>query len=398
MKRYTSPLTIYIVWHPKFTHGEKVAENIYTNFNRDVENPLSRGIGIPVLFRSTPLKNQKVPKEIDLNASDYNAILVLVDDYLFNDDDWNIFVKDLVEKTKSDDKNRIFPVAFSENAYYFEEATLGKTQFLNAKTKGGEHTEDELNKAIEGIKQRMLHGLCRLLMGKKPTHKASEEIGIPAPIKLFISHAKKDGEKEAEAFRNYIESYTKLNTFFDANDIADGYAFDKQIRSSISEGKAALVVFHTDVYSSREWCQIEILTAKRYMAPIVVVHHINKGEKRSFPYLGNVPTIKYNNDNFSEIIDLTLYQVLVNLYHTRNLEKIASLYRSEDILTMHLSSPPELFNFLDILKAKEENGATEKSLIVLYPDPPLGIEEIAVLDGMNGDIHFLTPIQLSTYF
>ena len=394
MKKYTSPLSIYVVWHPSFRNGTKVAEHIYTNFTRDVENPLGRGIGIPVYYRSVPAKGQDVPKEIPFANSDYNAIVVLVDDYLFNDDNWNSFVKELIGK--SGIKNRIFPVAFTSNAYYFEEATLGREQFLDARPKGKKGTKEDFGKALKSIYSRMLHGLCRLLLGKKPTHEANDEIGVPPPIKLFISHAKKDGEKEAEKFRNYIESVTKLNTFFDANDIADGYKFDNQIRDSIREGQAALVVFHTDAYSTREWCQIEILTAKRYKAPIVVVHNIVKGEKRSFPYLGNVPTIKLVNENFDDIIDLTLFQVLINLYHKSNLGKIIKLYKPQDTESIELSSPPELFNFLDILVVKE--GLNRKDLIVLYPDPPLGTEELAVLDGMKNDIQFLTPIQLSTYF
>ena len=72
-------------------------------------------------------------------------------------------------------------------------------------------------------------------------------------------------------------------------DIADGYEFEKQIETNIKD--SALIVFHTDEYSAREWCRIEVLVAKRNKCSIVVVHDIKKGEKRAFPYLGNTPTI-----------------------------------------------------------------------------------------------------------
>jgi hypothetical protein len=159
----------------------------------------------------------------------------------------------------------------------------------------------------------LLHGFCRLLLSK-PQKIEAKEFEVPAPVKLFISHAKKDNEKEAKEFRDFVRSQTKLSTFFDANDIADGHKFDTQLKKAIEDGHAALVVFHSDAYSTREWCQIEILTAKRYKTPIVIVHNITNGEKRSFPYMGNVPTIKFLNNNFEDIIDLTLYQILINIF------------------------------------------------------------------------------------
>ena len=59
-----------------------------------------------------------------------------------------------------------------------------------------------------------------------------------------------------------------------------------------------------------------------------------------------------------------------------------------------MSSPPELFNFPDMLMLK--NKSKTGDFIVLYPDPPLGSEELNVLKDMKADIQFLTPIQLST--
>jgi hypothetical protein len=59
-----------------------------------------------------------------------------------------------------------------------------------------------------------------------------------------------------------------------------------------------------------------------------------------------------------------------------------------------LTSPPELFNFIDILKKKKQSG--KKKVIVLYPDPPLGANEIGVLNELDNEISFVTPVQLSS--
>lgn len=390
---YKSPLTVYVVWHPSFKPGQKVADYIYANFSRDIETPLSRGIGIPVFYRSVPVNGTLVPKAIPIKESDYNAIVILVDDYMFNDDKWNSYVKQLIIQT--DAKNRIFPIAFSSNSYFFEETTLGREQYIDARPIDEEFTTKEFQNKLKVIKSRLLHDLCRLLLNKKALHLAAEEINVPPPVRLFISHAKYDGENQAKEFRDYVGANTKLKTFFDANDIADGYQFDTQIKDAVKDGNAALVVFHSDAYSTREWCQIEILTAKRFKAPIVVVHNIRKGEKRSFPYLGNVPTIRFLNNNFDDIIDLTLFQVLVNVFHKLNLERIIELYAPMGITQFELlSSPPELINFPDLLVIKQQK-VKGKNLIVLYPDPPLGNAEVNLLEDMQSNIKFLTPIQLS---
>ena len=38
----------------------------------------------------------------------------------------------------------------------------------------------------------------------------------------------------------------------------------------------------------------------------------------------------------------------------------------------------------------------KKKLIVLYPEPPLGAEELRILNDLDKDIRFVTPIHLPT--
>ena len=114
-KRYKAPFNITVIWHPAFKKGIEVADFIYNSFCRDTEAPLNRSIGIPVYYRSLPPKDKKRPLPISLQDSDYNAVIVLIDDYFFNDDDWNECVRELIPKTNS--KIRIFPIAFSNHHF-----------------------------------------------------------------------------------------------------------------------------------------------------------------------------------------------------------------------------------------------------------------------------------------
>jgi hypothetical protein len=132
-----------------------------------------------------------------------------------------------------------------------------------------------------------------------------------------------------------------------------------------------------------------VLEAKSAGCPIVIVNAIMNGEKRAFPYLGNYPSIRFKN-NFLDIIDLTLEQVLFNLYTKIFLDSLTDLYKIKT--DKILSTSPELFNFIQ-LKKKGLNKGEEYSLVI-YPDPPLGSEEMEILNQLDDAFVFITPLTL----
>lgn len=394
MSNIKYPLNIYVIWNPSFESGKKIAEELYSTFCRDYQNPLSRGIGIPVYFRYIKLEDDK-PLEIDLSNAEKNAIVLLIDEEYVLDEKFRSYTEEL-SKNMSDD-NRIFPVSLCDKAYSVGcgLSTLQFTDGIKLFNKSlNLQIEKDLEKSIKKIKTELLHDCSRLILNFHPKQKDKEHQRIGSPVKLFLSHAKKDGENTTIKFKQFIENNLKLDVFFDTVDIANGYDFAEQFEQEIKH--SALVVFHTDEYSNREWCRREILIAKKHKSPIVVVHNILNGEKRAFPYLGNMPTTvlgKKEIVGFYKIVNLTLYQVLNNLYQNRLLEGYSNLNADENNIIKVITSPPELFNFLDIKTYKEDLG--DKKLIILYPDPPLGLEELSVLNQLDEDVEFTTPINLN---
>jgi hypothetical protein len=381
-----NPLNIYIVWHPNYVRGIDYANYLYSELCRDLKNPLSRGTGIPVFFRWQAYVNN-LPIAIDFSLAERNAVIVLVDNEMFADDNFSSYFKSIIANDASN--KRLFPIALSKYAY--DVAVEVKEQFIRLNTITDPDETIEFALRCNKLKSELLHDLSRLLLDMKASNDALPD-NNHQPVKLFISHAKKDGETIAINFRNYIRTATKLNSFFDANDIANGFDFETEIANGVKN--SVLVVFQTDAYASREWCRIEVITAKRYKSPIVIVNAINQGEKRSFPYSGNAPSIRWNN-NFDEIIDLALLQMLYNLYNDQVLKIYREIYTTgNEIQVEYLTMPPELFNYLDIVKLKKES---KKPIMVLYPDPPLGNEELKLLNELDDDITFTTPIMLPKY-
>ncbi|GAP44251.1 protein containing TIR domain [Lentimicrobium saccharophilum] len=382
--RLKYPLSLFVVWHPAFAVGKQIANDLYSTFCRNIEEPLSRGLGVQVYYRSASL----IP--IDKNIANRNAIILLVDENFMTDGGFQEYTKQLVGLM--DDNTRIYPIALCKQATGIG-CGLDSIQFIRHHD-GFINIQDEYKKEIKKIKSELLHDCARLLMNFQPVWMDKKGSKIPSPVKLFLSHAKKDGEKTAKKFKVFVESETKLDIFFDTVDIADGYEFEKQIGANIEN--AALVVFHTDEYSSREWCRIEVLVAKRYKCSIVVVHDIKDGEKRAFPYMGNTPTItlkQEENSSFNEILTLTLYQVVNNLYQRELLKSFEEKFKDDKAEFVTITSPPELFNYIDLYKKKR---TVNKKLIVLYPEPPLGAEELRILNDIDKDIKFITPIYLPT--
>ena len=171
-----------------------------------------------------------------------------------------------------------------------------------------------------------------------------------------------------------------MNSFFDVHDILDGYKFGDQIINNVEN--SVLLILFTDSYSSREWCRIETLTAKEKKVPIVLVNMVEDKVDRTFPYIGNVPSISYKGD-WRPIINLLLRTTLDQCYE----KKLLTSLIADDTTEECLPYPPEAYNLSTIKKNTTK---------LLYPEPPLGNEELKVLRGickqMDHDISFVTPM------
>ncbi|CAM3053959.1 TIR domain-containing protein [Paenibacillus sediminis] len=368
-----NPLNVFVVWHPFFTEGEIYANSFFSYYNHDINDPLSRGIGIPVYYRTG-----ENPHEIDLGDAEYNAIILLINDEMVISDHWVKYLNEIIENaSQTNDKSIIFPVAISNNAFKLP-SKLPDKNFIRL-------YDIEINK-IDYLISSTTHELCRLLYN---IDRIADVVALkqsPPPLKLFISHAKEDGVDVAKKLSDHIQSQTALKTFFDANDIAIGYDFTQEIEENIRD--SVLLVVHSDKYSSREWCRREVLIAKRNNRPIIVVNLFDEGEDRSFPYMANLRTIRFNRSitesvMFEKIILLTLKETLRFKYHYMFVLYLTKKFTIEVEKDAILSHPPELLSLLQI---------TEKgNKLAIYPDPPLSEEELEIIIRAKGDVQFITP-------
>ncbi|KJU85134.1 Toll-Interleukin receptor domain protein [Candidatus Magnetobacterium bavaricum] len=373
-----APLRIYVLWHKDYAEGQGYADKIYAAFTRDVTTPLSRGIGIPVYFRYE-VDNGDKPIDIDFSSTENTAIIILVDANIVVSDKWQEYIVSLRGKMANlNGRHRIYPVAIRKNALNLRQ--LNGLNFIRLY----DYEEDVKSLRLINI---ISHELCRLLYNLPPIdNRQTQPETSPAPLKIFISHAKIDGREMAENIRDYIAKNASVKTFFDTNDIAIGYDFAHEIESAIDDN-TVLLALHTDKYTSSEWCKTEITIAKRKKRPIVVVSLYEKGEERSFPFMSNVKVFKYQSskNDLEDIIGVALKETLKVKYQEMYIKYLLSINTMKGYTV--LSSPPEPLTFLFLKKVKPS--------CIIYPDPPFCKAELELMYEFNNEYRFVTPTFIS---
>ena len=367
MNSFKPLLNVYLIWHPAADADcRPLAQAIFTQINRNPERPFTRGVGIPTYYRCVSAANQNIPLAIDVTTAEHSVIFVLVEDYLVTDEAWGQYVADVYAQTQAESgKHLLVPVALTGSAFNLH-PDIGKANFVRLFNLNAEAVQSMLLHYI-------MHALARLLTNPQRTT-ALGEILSPLPIKLFISHTKREAKALylAEALKQALDN-TQLDRFFDSVDIASGFQFDQEINANI-EG-AALIAIRSDRYSESPWCRMEVMSAKRLKCPIIVVDVLQQQEDRSFPYLSNVPVIRFDLEQsltapeaakkLQALIDFALLEVLRFKYleiHFTHLQAIGWLPKDATLL----SRPPEERD----LKALDDSKKQ-----IIYPDPPLGYEE-----------------------
>jgi hypothetical protein len=382
---YQPRLMIYVVWHAAFGRGRELAERIYTHFSRDPEGPNARGIGIPVFFRSAAQADGQAPPPISIASARHTVVIALVDaEMVTGGAAWKSYVTQLWEEASArPERHRLFPVAFTKGAYNWSKA-IGEANFIRLQDEAPES-------APARLLNRLTNDLARLLT-QRPTvasiEAPTEPAASPTKMRLFLSHAKLDGEKTAQALRDYIHQHLALETFFDTIDIAAGFRFKDEIDRGIED--AALAVVHTDAYASRVWCQHEMIHAKRRGRPVLVINAIEEGEARSFPYIGNVPTIRWRAGEPARteaVVGLVLREVLRAEYFQQHFEDLRALFGVPEAVRA-LPRAPELLTGLAL------RAETAKVPYFVYPDPPLTAQEVELLSELDPNLRLTTPTLL----
>lgn len=352
------PLLVHLIFHPESGSSRELARRIHRQWNDDVIVP---GLRVPTIFCPLP-DGDSPPKTHDLDLAAHSFVVPLADDRLSIDEAWCGLVADVWERCQTP-RHRCVPVQLSVNAWPLDDRLKG-VSFAKAYLA----PEGEARDAF--VVRRLVIELCRFLMKLESGDDETE-----APVKLFLSHTKLDLEAEPKATRSltqYLSVDQPVEAWFDSGDIPTGSEFAKAIKGGVD--RTSLLVVLTDHYATREWCREEVLLAKEAQRPIAVIDALTNYEVRGFPYLGNVPRLRWDG-NPAAAVDLLLKETL------RHLHTAAVLAGSAQAGDQLFSRPPELATMVGL-----DPGSS-----VLYPDPPIGVGEASRLAKTK--IKFATPLE-----
>lgn len=361
-------LVLYIVWHPGFADGDAIAGALREHFRRKLYENVAGGTGLSVIFRFVAAPGSAAPLPIDLTEADTTAVVVLVDRHLAADLAWTRYVKDLAERTEiAGLSTRLFPIAIDSEV-------LGGLEVEEQALRWDQWAGSVLERC-QRLTAALTYQFCRMLRHylehlKRP---AQDEDALEAYLKkvqVFLSHSKhdRDGEQIARSIRDRLHDGDGLTSFFDVYDIPFGLRFHRVLLEQVRV--SAMVAIHTDSYSSRPWCQREVIEAKRWNVPLVIANSISDIDERGFPYMGNVPVVRlepHDADRIDFVIGRLLDEVLKDFLWRCRVELARA---TADSRVVFLPRPPELISLASLPSA-----ADVPKPIIVYPDPPISAEE-----------------------
>ena len=368
-----SYITLHVVWHPRCADSGFAARQLIEHFTG---KRYSIGdTGVSVFEWSDPPAGRSIPAKIDFSRGETVVVIALIGDEIQRDPTWSNYVRDLAERCCPDhatgSQRRMYPVAITERTIATElgvQALRWHDWQVDRDGRGR-----RLVREITYETSRML----RTMLADDESGSRTEKVGV------FLSHSKHDdvGERVAQRIRNWLHDDVQLSVFLDIADIPAGLPPDKVLETEVQQ--SAVLIVYSDSFSSREWCRREVLVAKESDRPIVVADCIEDLDERSFPYLANVPLVRLCSQHphgVERVVGRLLDEVFKYfLWKWRT----ATLSRTTPDVEFVARAP-------ELLTAVNARTLFPNAAVIVYPDPPLSLREVNLMDGIGVNFESLS--------
>lgn len=377
-------LRVYVVFNPDHQVATQWYERLLDSFDCIGMQREGLRFGVPVHRRCQPWGEARPglapanPRRIDFSHAEWNVVVVLQDVGLADQQElWEPYLADVMRQHQNNEATSwVIPVELGQvNA-----ASLRYLQGIPKRLLTGAPDE-------RSGRQFFIALLNAVLVKMNPP---ASRHAAGSRYTVFVSHAKRDGSEAAQRVAERLSQVMQRlgpECFFDVDSLIPGDDYPQRFEAAIRE--ASLLALITDTYHARPWCRWEMLCAKKHGRPVVVAE-LGRGRiERSFPYVGNVPTLRLD-DSLDELSNDSI-EILIQALLSESLR--VELWRrlaggSAGDKAVLLIRPPELSDIA--LVAAEHPGALRR---VLYPDPPLSTEEIDLLQAAFPHIEILTLSQ-----
>lgn len=372
-----APLQVLLFRHSDDTDVIPYQEAILRAFQggKDTRNYLATGADLGIqseIYETTPA----FPAPETLDSFCHTLSIVLVDDALLSKGDdatWDWLEACWNHVRASNGRHAMIAVVLDERIgrrFRAKRPAFSTLQTLQVHSLG----ENDIRPAMLSL--FLLHE-CRVRLAGA----LAPLLGFdPAPLKLFISHAKMDGLPLARALKHQIDELKWLPKFYDADDLPPGCDWQAELEKNV--GASLIVILRTDEYDNRHWCQQEVLWADEYATPAVLVDaRTSLNHPAGTLPLDRVPSVRIPDGNLIRILYLALREGLRFLLFMRRVEEMKASGALPDPVELRVfsfqPSMAALLRTCGILAKSSADPAVPR--MILYPDPPFraGLYEAA---------------------
>lgn len=391
-------LEVYVLWHPDDGEGQRIAEVLLNHFHGTTFSGLVGG-AVEVYPRSVgwdadggaprPMPfMESLPNGV--GGSAVTAVVPVLGTRLARavDDDpaWLGYLEAMLADAGADPTVGVFTLKL-DDAAVAAGTTLGDLFGSYQGLDAGGADDDAV--------------LCRDL-----AHSIGGLIGDPMGerLRVFVSHTKRySPDEEPDAVHDLVHlvrdviGSTHLTAFFDEADLLPSVGWESALVDAAAT--SGMLAVRTDLYASRDWCQREVLVAKRADMPVVMLQALHRGEERGSFLMDHLPTVPLRSETvdaqrasieaaLNQLVDEALKRALWHQQRAR----LAGF--GFDWLPANAPEPTTLVGWLASI---EVPPSADDRLFVLHPDPPLGNAEWTVIGdllkvaGMPQLVEIFTP-------
>tara|TARA_R110002096_G_scaffold169222_13_gene340798 strand:+ start:7690 stop:10425 length:2736 start_codon:yes stop_codon:yes gene_type:complete len=211
---------------------------------------------------------------------------------------------------------------------------------------------------------RVLFELQRALFtANQPIPAGKDANGKEVSVKIFISHANRDGIPLASALRSQFHDMAWLERFYDFEVLKPGQT-DWQDVLKYAGHESLLLVLRTNAFDQRPWCLQTVMWAEKYARPIVIIDARSSGTQLSstFPYNASNAVVVPGDD--------TLRVLTVCMRELLRSSLASHMAPNKTDATVFLPRTPTLTSLYTAMNLIEEKGSSKPPVIV-YAGPPL---------------------------
>ena len=220
---------------------------------------------------------------------------------------------------------------------------------------------DERDLRLSFLTLYTLHNALRLLASGPGT------VLVNAP-KLFFSHAKRDGVPLTTAAGDWLGRIKGFEKYYDTQDLDLSGDLTAQLSSAVAS--AIVVVFRSDSFDDRYWCQKEVLWAEQNARPVIIVDARWQIEHSpSVINFDNMPGVRIPDGSVVRIFTAALIEALrVEIFKVRVQRYISDLSAPTVAL---IPRSPSILALAGACRTLQAMGQNHSVPLIVYPNPSL---------------------------